>query len=112
VTAIPSWVGIASPHAMITKDEVLEWIRITGSELRAMVLGNDFPKPRFGTSSNGHFTNRTRWRVGDVRAWAAGAEKRLEVELAKPIGESQTSKGAVARKEGRGPMARTSNDRR
>lgn len=83
--AEPTWVGTANPNAVLTRDEVLQWLKISRAELKHLCSTRGFPPPRYGATnpSAARMTNRSRWRVGDVRAWLASRET-LDQELSTP----------------------------
>lgn len=90
------WVTVASNHAVISRDELMEWLGgITSEQLRVLLVRDGLPPPRFGnftgkTTPPGRLNKSCRWRVGDVRAWLAGAESRLTREVATDIGAEQS----------------------
>jgi hypothetical protein len=98
----PGWVRVASNHAVITKDELLEWLRIPSRDLKPMLDNQGFPSPRFvgGKSPRSGLpskvlSSRCRWRVGDVRAWLEGG-RRLEAELATEIAAEKSEHNRAA----------------
>jgi predicted DNA-binding transcriptional regulator AlpA len=64
------WIKTAANNAVITRDEVLAWVKLGKVDLRKMVLSGQFPSPKFGMSAR--ITNTARWRVGDIREWLDG----------------------------------------
>jgi hypothetical protein len=86
----PGWLKTISNHAVITRDELLEWIKVNPKDLLALVAAG-FPSPRFGSGKNPSFklTSRCRWRVGEVRAWLAQDAQRLSRELQTEVGAEQ-----------------------
>jgi hypothetical protein len=81
---------LASNHAVIKKEELLQWLDVTAQELRILIDEQGLPPPRFGQfrkqPNTKRITSTSRWRVGDVRAWLAGSEKALKRELSTEIG--------------------------
>lgn len=89
----PLWLNTISNHAVITRAELLVWLKVKVPELRLMIVDFGFPPPRFGSYRAVRGTKTTtatcRWRVGDVRAWLEGS-RRLEKELATKIAAEAT----------------------
>ena len=81
----PKWLATISSNAMITKDEVCGWLRIPAQDFRKLVDKQGFPPPRINKHMK-RWTNKVRWRVGDIRLWLIDSAK-LEQELSKPIGD-------------------------
>lgn len=90
VVSDPTWTGTANPNAVVTRDELLEWLKIKSYELKALCDLQGFPPPRFtGRGADARkVTARSRWRVGDVRAWLA-ARATLRKELATPTAAAE-----------------------
>lgn len=66
------WIKTAANNAIITRDEVKQWLRVSTPELRALIAEQGFPQPKYGMSDR--LTTTARWRVGDVRQWLDGQE--------------------------------------
>lgn len=81
----PTWTRTASDAAIISRDEVLQWLGVDVDQLRALTKLKQFPPPRLlgAHTSTNKLTSSSRWRVGDVRAWMNGAD--IGIELAKPL---------------------------
>lgn len=85
-----TWTCTANPNAVVTRDELLEWLKIARYELKALCDSQGFPPPRFtgrGADTK-RVTARSRWRVGDVRAWLA-ARANLQREMSTPTQAAQ-----------------------
>ena len=89
----PLWLKTISNHAVIRKEELLQWLGVSSEELRLMSLNDGFPAPRFGgfrsKPTSTRITSTSRWRVGDVRGWLEGSA-RLRKELATEIGAERS----------------------
>lgn len=95
------WIRTASQNAVVTRNEVLQWLKITAPHLKRLLEVEGFPAPRFkGRSGSSRTTRGCRWRVGDIRAWLE-ASADLRKELAKPVqdrpdGMNRRSDGRLA----------------
>ena len=87
-----TWVTTASPNAVVSRDELLQWLKVSRKELVVMI-DRGFPKPRFTAGrESSRITSRCRWRVGDVRAWIAGRD--ADVRADRPISVSDETESA------------------
>lgn len=84
--AEPGWLKTISNHAVISREELMEWLQIDKLALRVLLKDEGLPPPRFGGFGKRNavgelkITARSRWRVGDVRAWLENPA-RLQAEL-------------------------------
>ena len=106
----PTWLKTISNHAVISRAELLEWLGVTGHQLKALVKHQGFPQPRINNfKANGvvhdRLTPASRWRVGDVRAWLEGSP-RLVKELSTPVGSESSQSIKTLRERGYDGMAR------
>lgn len=70
-----TWVKTASNNAMLSKDEVMAWMKLDATaDLRALIRDQSFPKPKFGMAVSCRLSSKCRWRVGSIRAWLAAQE--------------------------------------
>lgn len=95
MSSVPAWVSTASNHAIINRDELLQWLRLTRQQFWLLSIEHpDFPKPRFGGASKVGPTKASRWRVGDVRAWLAGSQRLIDRETATPVAAERKTTGS------------------
>ena len=87
--AEPVWLKTISNHAVITRDELLQWLGVDKLQLKSMLKNDGLPPPRFtginAKQDSGVITKCSRWRVGDVRAWLDGGarlKKEIETDIA------------------------------
>lgn len=88
-----SWVTTASNNAVITRDELLAWLKLPHGAALRLLSAQGLPPPRFvgpgSAAAQGGaltYTRLCRWRVGDIRAWIAGRD--VAAEAAVPVGVS------------------------
>lgn len=76
----PTWTRTASDNAMISRDELLQWLGVESRNLAKLIANRGLPRPRrAGIWHTGKAITKTcQWRVGDVRAWL----RRGDVEAA------------------------------
>lgn len=83
------WIKTASNHAVISKQELLEWLDINPAQLKTITDRDGFPQARMGgfggRPTSNRITSTSRWRVGDVRAWLANNVVSFHHEMAQPI---------------------------
>jgi hypothetical protein len=48
----PAWLRTVSNHAVLTRDEVLQWLQVSAPQLPHLVAHQGFPLPRFTSRQN------------------------------------------------------------
>lgn len=94
----PNWIRTASDHAVISREELREWLQLKSEkQIPLLIDSQGLPKPRFlgkgrqGKGISSYITKNARWRVGDIRAWLSGNELRQRAETTTRVGSTATN---------------------